>query len=79
MAWVDSVVALKEIGTILQTREDFCRVVNCINSLSHLRVLSSQFVGSRRERFRTHPCFILGVLFLLEGRDVERGKKRMED
>lgn len=44
-----------------------------MNGLPHLPVLgrldrlSSRFTGSRRERFRTHPCFILGVLFLLEG------------
>lgn len=49
MAWVDPVVALREIGTILQTREDFCRIVNCINSLSHLRVLSSQFIGRQQK------------------------------
>lgn len=86
MAWVDSGVALGEIGTILQMREDLCYIVNYVNSLSHFPVIgrlgrhSSQLLqaNSRRERFRAHPCLILGVLFPLEGWDVERGTERME-
>lgn len=43
------------MGTILQTREDFRRIVNCMNGLPHLPVLgrldrlSSQFTGRQQK------------------------------
>lgn len=55
MAWVDSEVALGEMGTIWQMREDFCCIVNCMNSLPHLPVLgrldrlSFQFTGRQQK------------------------------